>query len=56
MAGFTSCSAVGTSRLKIGRVLVCAFSMEPSRMASMMARVSLMEIRLPVPFQPVLTR
>ncbi len=26
------------------------------RMASIMARVSLMEIRLPVPFQPVLTR
>ena len=30
--------------------------MAPSRIASMMPRVSLMEIRLPVPFQPVFTR
>ena len=35
--------------------LVGAFSIEPSKIASMMARVSLIEIRLPVPFQPVLT-
>ena len=30
--------------------------MEPSRMASMIPRVSRMEIRFPVPFQPVFTR
>ena len=33
-----------------------ALSIEPSRMASMMPLVSLIEIRLPVPFQPVFTR
>ena len=48
-------SAVGIARSNIGRVKVSALSREPSRMASIMARVSLMEIRLPVPFQPVLT-
>ena len=35
---------------------VGAFSIEPLRMASMIPRVSLMLMRLPVPFQPVLTR
>ena len=46
----------GNSQVEVGDGLVSAFRMEPSRMASMMPRVSLMEIRLPVPFQPVLTR
>ena len=49
-------SSVGTSKSKCGIFLVGAFRMAPSRIASMMPRVSLMEIRLPVPFQPVLTR
>ncbi len=49
-------SSVGIAGLNIGRVKVSALSSEPLRMASIIARVSLMEIRLPVPFQPVLTR
>lgn len=43
-------------QVKHRRVKVSALSSEPLRMASIIARVSLMEIRLPVPFQPVLTR
>lgn len=39
-------------RQRLGRGLVD----RTVRMASMMPRVSLIEIRLPVPFQPVLTR
>ena len=49
-------SSVGTSKLKVGITLVGAVLIAPDRMASMIPRVSLMEIRLPVPFQPVLTR
>ena len=47
--------AVGTTKLNTGTVLVSAFSIEPSKIASIIARVSLIEIRFPVPFQPVLT-
>ena len=47
---------IGTWRLNIGKVCFSAESMEPSIMASIMARVSLIEILSPVPFQPVLTR
>ena len=54
--GSTPGSSVGISKLKMGRVFLGAFRIEPSRMASMMPRVSRMEMRLPVPFQPVLTR
>ena len=39
-----------------GEFLCRGLRMAPSRIASMMPRVSLIEIRLPVPFQPVLTR
>ena len=46
--------AVGTTKLNTGTVLVSAFSIEPSKIASIIARVSLIEIRFPVPFQPVL--
>lgn len=56
MAESTPLSSVGTTKLKKGIVFVGAWSIEWSRMASMMPRVSLMEMRLPVPFQPVLTR
>ena len=42
--------------MKYGIFFVGAFRIAPLRMASMMPRVSLMEMRLPVPFQPVLTR
>ena len=56
IAGSTPGRAVGTTKSKIGMVLVGALSIEPSRIASMMPRVSLIEIRLPVPFQPVFTR
>lgn len=49
-------SSVGIARSNSGRRKVSALSREPFRMASIIARVSLMEIRLPVPFQPVLTR
>ena len=52
----TPFSSVGTSKPKYGIFLVGAFRMSPFRIASMMPRVSLMEMRLPVPFQPVLTR
>ena len=52
----TPFSSVGTSKLKYGMVLVGTLLMSPLRIASMMPRVSLMEMRLPVPFQPVLTR
>ena len=38
--------------MKYGMVFVGALSIEPSRMASMIPRVSRIEIRLPVPFQP----
>ena len=44
------------TRLKIGKVVVWASSIEPSRMASIIALVSFDEMRLPPPFQPVLTR
>ena len=54
--GSTPGSWVGISKLKNGSCLVGAFAMDPSRIASMMPRVSRIEIRLPVPFQPVLTR
>ena len=41
--------AVGTSKLKYGIVFVSAFRISPLRIASMIPRVSLMEIRFPVP-------
>lgn len=56
MAGLTPGNSVGTSKSKYGICLVGALSMEPSKMASMIPLVSFMEIRLPVPFQPVLTK
>ena len=49
-------SSVGTLKSNIGICFVGALSMSPLRMASMMPRVSRIEIRLPVPFQPVFTR
>ncbi len=54
--GIHARSSVGIARSNSGRRKVSALSREPFRMASIIARVSLMEIRLPVPFQPVLTR
>ncbi len=54
--GIYAGSSVGTLKSNTGICLVGALSIEPSRMASMMPRVSLIEIRLPVPFQPVFTR
>ena len=56
IAGSTPGSSVGTSKLKYGMVFVGAFLIAPFRIASMIPRVSLMEIRLPVPFHPVFTR
>ena len=44
------------AKLKIGNSPISAFSIEPSKIASIIPRVSLIEIRLPVPFQPVLTK
>ena len=52
----TPVSSVGTSKLKYGIVFVGAFLISPFRIASMIPRVSLIEIRFPVPFHPVLTR
>ena len=49
-------NAVGTSKLNSGIVLVSACSIDPSRIASIIPRVSLIEIRLPEPFQPVFTK
>ena len=46
----------GNSEVEDRITLVGAFRIAPSRIASMMPRVSRMEIRLPEPFQPVLTR
>ncbi len=43
-------------KLKYGIVFVGAFLMSPFKIASMIPRVSLMEIRFPVPFHPVFTR
>ena len=36
--------------------MVGAFKISPLKIASMIPRVSLMEIRLPVPFHPVFTK
>ena len=52
----TPVSSVGTSKLKNGIFLVGAVKIAPLRIASIIPRVSLMEIRFPVPFHPVLTR
>ena len=49
-------SSVGTSKSKKGIFFVGALRISPLRIASMIPRVSLIEIRLPVPFHPVLTR
>ena len=49
-------NAVGATRFKIGICTVGALSIEPSMIASMIARVFFNEIRFPVPFQPVFTR
>jgi len=54
--GSTFGKETGTSKLKIVIVLVFALSIEPSSIASIIARVSVIEILFPVPFQPVLTR
>ena len=54
--GSTPGNSVGTSKSKTGIFFVGALLIEPSKIASMIPRVSLMEIRLPVPFQPVLTK
>ena len=56
MSLLSSFKATGTSRLNVGIVNVCASSIEPSKIASIIARVALIEIRSPVPFQPVFTR
>ena len=56
------CLDVPISRISVGVARVEDFGGNASQLggdlkiASMMPRVSLMEIRLPVPFQPVLTR
>ena len=52
----TPVNSVGTSKLKYGIFFVGAFKIAPFKIASMIPRVSLMEIRFPVPFHPVLTR
>ena len=52
----TPVSSVGTSKLKNGIFFVGALRISPLRIASMIPRVSLIEILLPVPFQPVFTR
>ena len=49
-------SSVGTSKLKYGIFFVGALAISPLRIASIIPRVSLIEILLPVPFHPVLTR
>ena len=49
-------SSVGTSKLKYGIFFVSALAIYPSRIASMIPRVSLIEIRFPVPFHPVFTK
>ena len=49
-------SSVGTSKLKNGICFVGAVKIAPLKIASMIPRVSLMEIRFPVPFHPVFTR
>ena len=54
--GSTPGNAVGTAKLKCGITFVSALLIEPSKIASMIPRVSLMEIRLPVPFQPVVLK
>ena len=56
IAGSTPGSSVGTSKLKCGIVFVGASRIAPLKIASMIPRVSLMEIRFPVPFHPVFTR
>ena len=48
--------AFGMAKLNIGNSPISAFSIEPSKIASIILRVSLIEIRLPVPFQPVFTK
>ena len=50
IAGSTPGSSVGTSKLKYGIFLVGASRIAPLKIASMIPRVSLMEIRFPVPF------
>ena len=56
IAESTPGSDVGISKLKTGNVFVSAFSIDPSSIASIMPLVSFIEILLPVPFHPVLTR
>ena len=46
----TPSSSVGTSKLKYGIVFVSAFSIAPLKIPSIIPRVSLIEIRFPVPF------
>ena len=46
----------GNLQIEQGDLLGLSLQDGAIRMASMMPRVSLMEMRLPVPFQPVLTR
>ena len=49
-------SSVGISKLKYGITFVGALSISPFKILSIIPRVSLIEIRLPVPFQPVETK
>ena len=49
-------SSVGTARLKYGITFVSASLIDPSRIPSMIPRVSLIEIRFHVPFHPVLSK
>ena len=56
IAGSTPVSSVGTSKLKIGIFFVGALLISPLKIASIIPRVSLMDIRFPVPFHPVFTR
>ena len=49
-------SSVGISKSKYGITFVGALSISPFKILSIIPRVSLIEIRLPVPFQPVETK
>ena len=55
-SGINAGQRSGNFEIEVRDLLGRASLIAPLRIASMMPRVSLMEIRLPVPFQPVLTR
>ena len=52
----TPFNSVGTSKLKIGMFFVGALLISPFKIASMIPRVSLIEILFPVPVHHVFTR